>query len=100
MASRSFPCLRPGTFRSVQPPDQGDDWVALTTAELPVAQFYAWAVRPAAGAVVLFSGTVRDHADGRPGVSDLTYEAYAEQVEPRLASICVELRRRWPMVAR
>jgi molybdopterin synthase catalytic subunit len=57
-------------------------------------------VRPDCGAQVLFSGTVRDHAEGRSGVSQLEYEAYIEQVEPRLARIAAETRRRWPMVGR
>jgi molybdopterin synthase catalytic subunit len=49
---------------------------------------------------VLFSGTVRDHADGRPGVSHLEYEAYVDQVEPRLARIAGEARARWPVIGR
>ena len=56
-----------------------------------------WAVRPDCGAMVLFSGTVRDHAEGRPGVSRIVYEAYAEQVEPRLTAIAEEARKRWPV---
>lgn len=81
-------------------PPVGDTWVALTEAPLPVGAVADWAVLPGCGAVVLFSGTVRDHADGRPGVSRLAYEAYAEQVEPRLAAIADEARRRWPDVGR
>ena len=42
---------------------------------------------PGCGAVVLFSGTVRDHADGRTDVTHLEYEAYEEQVVPRLEAI-------------
>jgi molybdopterin synthase catalytic subunit len=49
---------------------------------------------------VLFSGTVRDHAEGRPGVSLLEYEAYADQVEPRLAAIAAAARDRWPDLGR
>lgn len=82
------------------PSRQGDDWLALTTEELPVAAAYDWAVLPQCGAVVLFSGTVRDHAEGRSGVTHLDYEAYEEQVLPRLASIAAELRQRWPEVGR
>ena len=75
----------------------GDTWIALTDSELPVGEILDWAVRPGCGAVVLFSGTVRDHAEGRTGVSKLVYEAYTEQVEPRLAAIAEEARRRWPV---
>ena len=56
--------------------------------------------RPECGAQVVFSGTVRDHAEGRAGVSRVEYEAYVERVEPRLAAIAAEVRRRWPMVGR
>lgn len=82
------------------PPATGDDWIALTDQPLPIDAAYQWAVRPDCGAVVLFSGTVRDHAEGRPGVTALEYEAYAEQVEPRLAAIAEETRRKWPTVGR
>ena len=53
-------------MRPVIPPVDGDDWLGLTDAELPVGELYEWCVRPDCGAVVLFSGTVRDHAEGRP----------------------------------
>lgn len=82
------------------PPEQGEDWLALTRAELPVALAYDWAVRPGCGAVVMFSGTVRDFADNRPGVTSLTYEAYDTQVVPALVAITAELRRRWPDTGR
>jgi molybdopterin synthase catalytic subunit len=83
---------------AVLPPAGSDTWVALTEAELPVGSIYDWTVRPDCGAVVVFSGTVRDHAEGRPGVSRLAYEAYAEQVEPRLQAIVDEARSRWPEI--
>jgi molybdopterin synthase catalytic subunit len=78
----------------------GDDWVALTREPLPVHAALDWVVRPECGAVVLFSGTVRDHSEGRPGVTSLEYEAYEEQVEPRFAAITAEARRRWPALGR
>jgi molybdopterin synthase catalytic subunit len=81
-------------------PDHSDTWVALTPDELPVGEVAAWAVRPDCGALVLFSGTVRDHAEGRPGVTRLTYEAYEDQVAPRLEAIAAEARRRWPDIGR
>lgn len=78
-------------------PEGVDDWVGLTTGLLPVGAAADWAVRPDCGAVVLFSGTARDHAEGRPGVTELAYEAYEEQVVPRLAAIAAEARSRWPL---
>lgn len=81
-------------------PRHGDDWLGLTEHALPIDAAYEWAVRPDCGAVVLFSGTVRDHAEGREGVEYLTYEAYDEQVVPRMQSIVDEVRFRWPTVGR
>ena len=81
-------------------PDDGHDWLELTADELRIGAAYDWAVRPDCGAVVLFSGTVRDHAEGRTGVTSLTYEAYEEHVVPRLERIAAELRRRWPEAGR
>jgi molybdopterin synthase catalytic subunit len=90
----------PLPFVPVHPPAQGETWLALTAEALPVAAAYDWCVRPDCGAVVLFSGTVRDHAEGRSGVAHLTYEAYEEQVLPRLEAIAAEIRRRWPRTGR
>ncbi|WP_419837140.1 molybdenum cofactor biosynthesis protein MoaE [Candidatus Poriferisodalis sp.] len=79
-------------------PSEQDTWVELTAEELPIGAVYDWALDPAAGAVVLFSGTVRDHAEHRTGVTQLVYEAYESEVAPRLADIAAEMRRRWPSV--
>jgi molybdopterin synthase catalytic subunit len=83
----------------VHAPTGTDTWVGLSREPLPVGGAYEWAVRPDCGAVVLFSGTARDHSEGRSGVSKLEYEAYDEQVEPRLRAVADEARRRWPSVA-
>lgn len=82
------------------PPSSGDDWIALTDQPLPLDAAAAWAVLPSCGAVVTFSGTARDQAEGRAGVERLEYEAYEEQVVPRLREIAAEARRRWPDVGR
>ncbi len=87
-------------MRSVNGPSDGDEWLGLSEADLPVGTAYEWAVRPNCGAVVMFSGTTRDHADGRTDVDHLTYEAYDEQVEPKFREIVAELRRRWPDTGR
>src|ERR687896_167849 len=52
-------------------PPEGDTWLGLSVAPLPVADAVVWAVRPDCGGLVLFSGTARDHAEGRPGVGRL-----------------------------
>jgi len=81
-------------------PDVGETWIALTTDELSVGAVYDWAVRADCGAVVVFSGTVRDHAEGRTGVEHLTYEAYEEQAVPRMSAIADEIRVRWAETGR
>jgi molybdopterin synthase catalytic subunit len=83
-----------------EPPDIGDDWLGIVDGPLPVAPAYAWTGRPDCGAVVLFSGTARDHSPDRPDVTALSYEAYEGQVVPRLGEVAHELRRRWPAVGR
>lgn len=80
--------------------DESNDWVALTDLTLDVGVAYEWAVRPACGAVVVFSGTVRDHADGRDNVSHLTYEAYEDKARERMFEIIAEARRKWPTIER
>lgn len=84
----------------MQRPAVGDTWIGLTDRPLPVHDVGDWAVRPDCGAMVLFSGTARDHAAGRADVTLLEYEAYEAHVEPRLAAVATEIRRRWPHVGR
>jgi molybdopterin synthase catalytic subunit len=77
-----------------------DTWLGLVDDVLPVAAAYEWAIRPDCGAVVLFSGTARDHSPGREGVEVLEYEAYDEQVVPRLSAIADDARIRWSSIRR
>jgi molybdopterin synthase catalytic subunit len=88
----------------VLPPADGDNWLGLTDAELPIGALYDWCVRPDCGAIVLFSGTVRDHAvegdEVRTDVQYLEYEAYDEMVVPKLEEIVAETRARWTDVGR
>jgi molybdopterin synthase catalytic subunit len=88
------------TMAAMRPPDHGETWLGLRADPLAIHDVADWVVRPDCGAVVVFSGTARDHSAGRPGVSQLEYEAYEEQVEPRLAAIAAEMRSRWPSVGR
>jgi molybdopterin synthase catalytic subunit len=84
----------------MEPPEQGRTWVGLAHGPLPVGRATEWAVQPDCGALVLFSGTARDHAPGRAGVHRLEYEAYEEEVGPKLQAVADELRARWPEVGR
>ena len=84
----------------LRPPGDAQDWLGLTPEPLPVDAALAWAELPSCGGAVLFVGTVRDHADGRTDVTALEYEAFDEEVVPRLAAIAAEARARWPVLGR
>jgi molybdopterin synthase catalytic subunit len=84
----------------VLPPATGDTWCALSDEPLPLEAAYVWTLRADCGAVALFTGTARDHSEGRGGVRLLEYEAYEEQVVPRLEAVADEARERWPVVGR
>ena len=84
----------------LEPPATGDDWIGLHDERLPLGAAADWAALPSCGAVVAFSGNARDHSPGRPGVHHLAYEAYDEQVVPRLERLAAALRGRWPELGR
>jgi molybdopterin synthase catalytic subunit len=91
--------IPPGSL-SEQAGDDARDWIALGAEPLAIAEATTWATTPGSGAVVTFLGVVRDHAEGRTGVTGLTYESYDEVAEARMAEIATEVRRRWPTVER
>lgn len=76
------------------------DWVELGSEPLPVERATQWASVPDAGAVVTFLGIVRDHAEGRAGVTGLTYEAYESEATRVMAEIVAAARARWTDLAR
>jgi molybdopterin synthase catalytic subunit len=78
----------------------GDDWISTSEEPLAVDRAFSWAVVPRCGGVVTFCGTVRDHSEGRPEVTGLMYEAFVEQVIPRLHAVASAARSRWPEVGR
>ena len=53
---------------------------------------------PAAGAVVVFTGAVRNHSDGK-AVHGLTYEAYEERAAAQLQALAAEVVERHPASA-
>jgi molybdopterin synthase catalytic subunit len=77
-----------------------DTRLELTSEVLDVGSVYNWAAIESCGAVVVFSGIVRDNADGRTDVESLTYEAYEDQVVPKLEIIADEMRSRWSDLGR
>jgi len=84
----------------LDPPYGRDDWVGITADTLPLGAVAGFVERSDCGASVIFTGAVRDHSEGRPGVRSLEYEAYEEEVTPRLAAIATEARARWPSLGR
>ena len=54
---------------------------------------------PQAGAVVLFLGTVRDHSEGKIGVTHLEYEAYPDVVVGKIEELVTAAAGRWHLVA-
>ena len=96
---RSRPLLRT-TIQPVPHSKRDDNWFDVTSDVLNAGVAHDWAIRPDCGAVTLFSGTVRDHAEGRDDVVALTYEAYEEKTIEAFAAITTELRSRWTDVGR
>ena len=82
------------------PPPDVHTWIACTTHALDVGIASEWVGRPDCGAVVLFSGLVRDHAEGVTGVTHIEYEAFDEQVMARLEALADEARQRWADIGR
>jgi len=78
----------------------GVDRVELVDTALDIGKLYEWAVTPSCGAVVVFSGIVRDHAEGRSGVSSLAYEAYRDVALTKMREVVAEARRRFSAVGR
>lgn len=70
----------------------------LTDVPLSVSDAYDFAEDPQAGAVVVFTGTVRASTDGRD-VAGLSYEAYRERAEGQLEALAVQIAQRWPQAA-
>jgi len=76
------------------------DRVELNDSPLNIGELYEWALTPECGAVVLFSGIVRDHAEDRSGVTALTYEAYREVAVQKMHEVVAEARRRFVTAGR
>jgi len=74
-----------------------DARVLVRVASVPpsVDEAVAFVADPGAGGTCVFLGTVRDHSTGGD-VSGLTYEAWNELAERRLAEIANEMLERWP----
>ena len=82
----------------MQAPDNTDTWIGLSHEPLPVEIASQWVLEPSCGASVTFNGVARDHSTGRDNVTVLEYEAYEQQVAPRLEAIADKARQQWPSI--
>jgi molybdopterin synthase catalytic subunit len=71
--------------------------IKLIHTPIDTAALVDGATHPEAGAIVLFLGTTRELTAGRQTVT-LSYEAYEEMAQRRLAELEAEARRRWPVI--
>jgi molybdopterin synthase catalytic subunit len=77
-------------------PSSPSDWVLVTPDALSPDEVVRWVTRPHCGAIVTFSGIVRDHSRAHDHVTALEYEADEHLAERRMHEIVAEARVRWP----
>ena len=71
--------------------------VLLTNDQIDYTALTESVRSPAAGAAVLFLGTVRELTAGRPTLA-LDYEAYPEMARAKMAELEATARQRWPVI--
>ena len=69
--------------------------IAITRDIINIERLNREAEHPSCGAILTFSGTVRDHHLGKP-VKKLAYEAYEPMALAELKRIVAETQRKWP----
>ena len=84
----------------MKPPENSSTWLGLSELPLPEGEASRWVTEPHIGAVVTFSGVARNHSEGRENVTLLEYEAYEDQVVPRMERIVEEARSKWATIGR
>ncbi len=67
----------------------------VVTGPIDPRELEAAVSHPGAGAIVTFTGIVRDNSRGQT-VTHLDYEAYAEMAVPQMRKIGDEIKERWP----
>jgi molybdopterin synthase catalytic subunit len=72
------------------------NWTSVTSDELSLDALTDWATRADCGAIVSFSGVVRNESSAHDNVQALEYETSDELAKQRLDEIIDEARRRWP----
>ena len=72
------------------------DWVSVTATPLAADELSAWVSRPECGAIVTFSGIVRNSSTTGHDITSLEYETSPELAERRIHDIIGVTRSRWP----
>jgi len=67
----------------------------ITKQPIKMEEVVQQVIRPEAGAVVTFLGTVRELTNGKKTLY-LQYEAYESMAEKKLRQIGEEIEKRWP----
>lgn len=85
--------------KEVEPTECADPSGAflMTDQPLDADAVRAFVTRPAAGAIVVFEGVVRDHTGDRE-VSYLEYETYLEMARDKLVECASEVKGRWDTI--
>ncbi|MYL64753.1 molybdenum cofactor biosynthesis protein MoaE [Bacillus hwajinpoensis] len=73
------------------------EYYKITSEEIDINQVITSVIRPEAGAINTFIGTVREFTGEKQTVS-LQYEAYPSMAEKQLKRIGIEIREQWPNV--
>ncbi len=82
---------------SEEQPGRNRDRVEVSADPIDTTALVQFAGGPRCGAIALFVGTVRDHSDGKEGVTHLEYEAYDGVVVGKIAEIVAEAREKWDL---
>jgi molybdopterin synthase catalytic subunit len=80
--------------------ERGDQSIRVRVGPEPInhASLVDEVGEDSSGATVLFLGTVRDHSEGRDGVTHLDYEVYTEEVERSITRIVEDAATKWPIL--
>ncbi len=95
MATDQTPLENGDEVALIPPVAGGSDAFALTDQPLSLQAVIEAVEGPAVGGIVTFTGTVRDHSEGKK-VLRLEYEAYAPMALASLEQIAAEIAERWP----
>lgn len=72
--------------------------ILVSGEPLDIGSLHDAVADPQAGAIVVFTGHVRNHSPGKSGVTHLDYEAFEERVESSINEVVVEAFEKWPVL--